>query len=204
MEESAADEARLRTWVDSRRAYFVRRAKDEVSDNASHERVIGHFATVYESLRLANRYKLLGEIPKGFALQPLLSCLKDHLALTDPSRIEITTPTPLSLLKSYVHTNWAKLVLIDDARKSTKAPKTVPGYLYELAGRKWVGLDNSVVERIVGGRPALATLRRELNARGMLRKAAGGKAGDRFVTKVRLGEARIYLFSVDTKLFENP
>jgi putative DNA primase/helicase len=54
LHELAKDRAGLASWVQSRREAFIRVARERVSADPDHGRVIGHFATVYAALRLAD------------------------------------------------------------------------------------------------------------------------------------------------------
>ena len=173
-----------------------------MSADYQHERVISHFATVYAALRLAGRYELL-PLSKGSARRALLTCLQDHLRVTDGATKRIVAHSPLSLLKTYVREHRDNFVNLDGNRlPKGHDPATCPGYVYEAAGREWFGFPNAIVERVVGGRGALAELRRQLDSSGLIKKAGGGRDGDRFATKVKVGSKRVYLLSLDSSVFD--
>jgi hypothetical protein len=59
-----------------------------------------------------------------------------------------------------------------------------------------------MLEVVVGGRGARDALCRQLDLRGLVRKVGGGKDGDRYATKVRVGEERKYLHCFDSSVFD--
>ena len=202
LQELAEDREWLATWLEARRAYFIGVARKNVSANEQHARVISHFATVYSALRLAGRYELL-PLSKGSASRALLACLQDHLRVTNGATKQIVRHTPLSLLKTYVRENRNSFVDLDGNRlPKGHHPATCPGYVYEASGHEWFGFPNAIVESVVGGRGALAELRRQLDSSGLIKTAGGGRDGDRFVTKVKVGSKRVYLLSLDSSVFD--
>ena len=201
LQELAEDREGLATWLEARRAYFIGVARKRVSTDSQHERVISHFATVYAALRLAGRYELL-PLSKGSASRALLACLRDHLRVTDVVD-RIVAKSPLSLLKTYVQEHRDNFVNLDGNRlPKGHDPATCPGYIYETAGREWFGFPNAIVERVVGGRGALAELRHHLDSLGFIKTAGGGRDGDRYTTKVKVGSQRVYLLSLDSSVFD--
>jgi hypothetical protein len=202
LQELAEDKPKLVSWVDARRTHFIRLARKNVSANEQHARVISHFATVYAALRLAASYELL-PLSKGSASHALLTCLQDHLKVTDGATKQIVRHAPLSLLKAYVREHRDKFVNLDGTRlPKGHHPATCPGYVYEAAGREWFAFPSAIVEHVVGGRGALAELRHQLDCKGLIKKVGGGEDGDRFVTKVNVGPKRVYLLSLDSSVFD--
>jgi hypothetical protein len=202
LRELAEDSGELASWLKARRSYFIRQGRKNVSADSRHERVISHFATVYVALRLANRYDLL-TLPQGGTRDALLACLADHLTVTDGAADRLVARSPLGLLKTYVQKNRDNFAILD----GTPLPKghnhaTCPGYAYQAAGRQWFGFPNAVVESVVGGRGPLSALCHQLDTSGLIKKAGGGQAGDRFATKVMVGSKRVYLLSFDSSVFD--
>jgi hypothetical protein len=202
LHELANDKAGLASWVQARREVFVRGARERVSADPDHGRVIGHFATVFAALMLAARFELLC-LPKGGAGRALLTCLRDHLRVTASEIARVVAASPEALLKAYVQQNRASFVTLNRAplpRGHVHA--ACPGYVYEASGRTWFGFRAPMLEVVVGGRGARDALCRQLDLRGLVRKVGGGKDGDRYATKVRVGEERKYLHCFDSSVFD--
>lgn len=202
LQELAWDKAGLANWLDARRSYFIRVARKRSSRESRHERVIGHFATIYAALRLASRFNFF-RLPTGSAQHALLACLGDHLRVTDGVEARIVTKSPAAQLRAYVRKKRATFVELDgEPLPKGHDPASCPGYVYRAAGRTWFGFPSSLIEHIVGDAAALKTLRRELDTLGVIKKAGGGKGGARYATKVQVGSERVYLYSVVATFFD--
>jgi len=201
LQDLAEDREELAAWVQSRREAFIRVAREHVSADPDHCRVIGHFATVYAALQLAADYELfwLRENSAGTAL---LNCLGDHLRVTDGAMARVVAASPEALLRAYVKENRANFVELNGAplpRGHVHA--ACPGYVYEASGREWFGFRAPMLEVVLGGRGARDELCRQLGSQGLIRKSRGGEDGTRYATKVRVGEKREYLQSFDSSIF---
>jgi hypothetical protein len=202
LQELAKDSEELAAWVQSRREAFVRVAREHVSADPDHGRVIGHFATVYAALHLAADYELFW-LPENSAGTALLTCLRDHLRVTDGEIAGIVAASPEALLKAYVQQHRASFVTLNGAplpRGHVHA--ACPGYVYEASGREWFGFRAPVLEVVLGGRSARDALCRQLDSKGLIRKSRGGRNGPRFAIKVNIGKEREYLHSFASSLFD--
>jgi hypothetical protein len=201
LHELAKDRAGLASWVQAHRANFTRAARERVSADPDHGRVISHFATVYAALRLAARFDLFC-LPKG-ASNALLTCLPDHLRVTASEIARVVAASPEARLKAYVQQNRANFVELNGAplpRGHVHA--ACPGYVFVASGRTWFGFRAPMLEVVLGGRGARDELCRQLDSQGLIRKSRGGEDGMRYATKVRVGEKREYLHSFASSLFD--
>ena len=204
LEALAKDKEGLANWLDKRRTYFIGVANKNVSSHPQHERVISHFATIYAALRLARQYGMF-TLKKGSARKALLVCLKDHLLVTDGVAASFVAESPAAKLKAWVQENRAKFVDLEKPLPKGHDPDSCSGYIYHAEGRTWLGLRWRLVERIIKGKAALKTLRRELNNLGVIRSTGSGKRGKkslRYAVKVQIGPEREYLCSVDMRFFD--
>jgi hypothetical protein len=198
----AEDREELESWVQACRTNFIRVAREKLGADPNHGRVISRFATVYAALRLAGRFELFW-LPENSAGRALLTCLGDHLRVTDGVMARVVVASPDALLKAYVKENRASFVTLNGAplpRGHVHA--ACPGYVYEASGREWLGFRAPMVELVVGGRGARDALCRQLDSQGLIRKSSGGEDGARYATKVRVGEKREYLHSFASSLFD--
>jgi hypothetical protein len=202
LQELANDKAGLARWVQARRASFIDVATKSVSADPDHGRVIGHFATVYAALQLADDHKLFC-LPKNCGGRALLTCLRDHLRVTASEIARVVAASPEALIKAYVRQNRANFVELNGAplpRGHVHA--TCPGYVYKAAGRKWFGFRAPMLEVVLGGRGARDALCRQLDLRGLIRKTTAGEDGPRYAIKVNIGKERKSLLSFDSSLFD--
>ena len=198
----AKDSAWLANWVQAQRAKFIRVARERVSVNPDHGRVISHFATVFAALRLAAHFGLF-RLRRGSAGRALIKCLRDHLRVTASEIARVAAASPDALLKAYVQKHRTEFVALNGRRVPRGHDHAAcPGYVYKASGRKWFGFRAPLLERVLGGRGARVALCRQLNSRGLIRKTSGGRDGSRFAIKVKVGEERQYLHSFDSSLFD--
>jgi hypothetical protein len=202
LQDLAEDREELASWVQSRREAFIDVATKSVSADPDYCRVIGHFATVYAALQLAADYELF-HLPKNCGGRALLTCLRDHLRVTASEIARVVDASPEALLKAYVQQNRANFVELNGAplpRGHVHA--ACPGYVFVTSGREWFGFRAPMLEVVLGGRGARDALCRQLDARGLIRKVGGGEDGDRYATKVKVGEKREYLHCFASSLFD--
>jgi putative DNA primase/helicase len=202
LQELAKDSEELAAWVQSRREAFIRVAREHVSADPDHGRVIGHFATVYAALQLAADYELFW-LPENCAGRALLACLRDHLRVTASEIARVAAASPEALLKAYVQQHRASFVTLNGAplpRGHVHA--ACPGYVYKASGRTWFGFRAPMLEVVLGGRGARDALCRQLDLRGLIRKTTAGEDGPRYAIKVNIGAERESLQSFDSSLFD--
>jgi putative DNA primase/helicase len=201
LQELDEDPEGLASWVQARRAAFITAANKRVSADPNHARVISHFATVYAALQLAARFKLFC-LPKNCAGEALLTCLRDHLRVTDGVTASVAAASPLALLKAYVQENRASFVELSDRPLPREhVHGTCPGYIYESGGKTWFGFSAALLERVLGGRGSRDELCRQLDRLGLVKKVRAGKNETRYATRVQVGSAREYLLSFDSSAF---
>ena len=198
----AEDRPRLASWVQAQRAKFIRVARERVSADPDHGRVISHFATVFAALRLAAHFDLF-RLRRDSAGHALLACLRDHLRVTASEIARVAAASPDALLKGYVQQHRTEFVALNGGRLPRRHDHAAcPGYVYEAWGREWFGFSAPLLERVLGGRGARVALCRQLDRVGLIRKTSGGQDGSRFAMKVKVGEERQYLHSFDSSLFD--
>jgi hypothetical protein len=195
------DREGLAKWINDRRDYFTKVARKQVSSHPDHERVIGHFATIYAALRLAKQYKFF-VLQKGRAREALLTCLRDHLSVTDGLIAKTVIQSPLDKLKAWVAGNKSSFVDLSKPLPEDHNHDTCLGYIYSEAGRSWYGLRASAVEIVVGGKAPLTDPKQLLNEMDKIKKNGGGKDGARYSTKVKIGSQRLPLYSIDCSALE--
>jgi hypothetical protein len=201
LQDLAEDREELAAWVQSRREAFIRVARERVSADPDHGRVIGHFATVYAALQLAADYELFW-LRENCAGRALLTCLGDHLRVTDGAMARVVAASPEALLRAYVKENRASFATLNgEPLPRGHVHAACPGYVYRASGREWFGFRAPMLEVVLGGRGARDELCRQLDSRGLIRKSRGGEDGMRYATKVRVGEERKYLQSFDSSIF---
>ena len=175
----ADDREELESWVQAQRANFIRVAREKLGADPNHGRVISRFATVYAALRLAGRFELFW-LPENSAGRALLTCLGDHLRVTDGAIARVVVASPDALLKAYVQQHRDEFVVLDGGplpRGHVHA--ACPGYVYKAFGRTWFGFRAPMLEVVLGGRGARDELCRQLNSQGLIRKASGGEEPNR-------------------------
>lgn len=129
LQDLSQDREGLAAWVEKRRTCFTKLARKHVSSNPDHERVIGHFSSIYAALRLANRYGLF-VLNRNAAQEALLTCLRDHLAVTDGVVASGVASSPLQKLKAYVRENKSRLIDLDKQElPEGHDHKSCPGYI---------------------------------------------------------------------------
>lgn len=207
----AKDKEKLASWIKARRDIFTKLARKMVSANPDHERVIGHFSSIYAALRLARKYRLF-VLEKGPTQEALLTCLRDHLAFTDETIV--TALNPLERLKAYVRENRSRFIDLDKQEVPKEHDhKNCPGYIYRKKGRTWIALPESVVEQVVGGW-AVRELKNDLDRLGVIRKTGSKKRGRkwsnegrnsrRYAVKIGIAhEWREYCCVIDASFFDS-
>jgi hypothetical protein len=182
-----------------------------VSSNSDHERVIGHFSSIYAALRLARKYKLF-VLEKETVQEALLTCLRDHLAFTDGTTT--ASLSPLEKLKAYVRENRSRFINLDKQELPKEHDhKTCPGYIYHSKGRTWIAFPENIFEQAVGGW-AVRKLKSELDDLGVIRKTGSkkrakkgsnedSKNSQRYAVKVGIAHNwREYCCVIDASFFD--
>ena len=195
-----AEDHDLNAWIDARRAQFRKAARKAGFVDHNHARVIGHFATVYAALRLAESYDLI-PISRVELRRALLACLQDHLALTAVGRSQVPQISSNDRVAQYVHANRANLIdLRKEEKPSMHSHKSCVGYLCEHRGLLCVGLPDSVFENIFGNASDSKKAKEEYARKGTIR-TTGANATKRYAVKIDVFGKREYVVAIAASEF---
>jgi Domain of unknown function (DUF927) len=188
----ALSEAKLRRWIEARRAEYLAEAYKIQSPGRRLDRVHEKMATLYAAICLAIKAGVLPWEPRH-VLEALLSCTRGHVALVASEQADVARwrAAPLDLLREYVRLCQDKFI---DLRRggigdtSGHDHRTCPGYINEHKnhGLEFLFSDQRFQE-IVGGAAAARRLKAELAQAGQIATAAG-TGSDRYSVRRSIGK----------------
>jgi hypothetical protein len=142
-------------------------------------------------------------VEKTEAREALLTCLRDHLSVTDGVVAKATSQSPLRILRKWVADNKVSFVDLSKPLPKGHDHQTCPGYIYRADGRTWVAFSWNVVEQAVGGW-TVKELKSELDRLGVIRRTgSSGKKSLRYAVKVNIGPKREYCCVIDASFFDS-
>lgn len=191
--ENARDPEKLRRWLEARREFFLRSAKDISSPMQNLDRTKAKFATVYAAACFAIKHNILPWKSKAVA-QSLRACLFDHVMQVareapftevagtgGPAGGAKTVPhQPLVQLRDFVRANHDKVLDLATAGTSDRLPKDGSDWPILKSSHKEYGPEYLFTDKallaLLGDKSHVQQLKLSLNEAGHIAtdKGSGG------------------------------